>query len=164
MVAVIRSLCSRGESDRYDRRTRRIRCNRRDFAPGSITGTALLGLVTAEPHEPDDAEHAQHGRQQQVEADAEDLVRGIDAHRLEEEAPERVQRDVQRERLPLQSRDAAFDHTDRPNTMQAPDRLVEERGLERRVLAADTPAGGARGSISSPHGSVVGFPNSSWLK
>ena len=45
---------------------------------------------------------------------------------------------------------------------EARERLVEERRLERRVLRVAQRS--VRGAISSAHGSVVGFPNSSWLK
>ena len=56
------------------------------------------------------ADDAQHRREQQVEADAEDLRRVVDAQPLEEDAAERVHRDVQRERLALaSSRDRAFE-------------------------------------------------------
>jgi len=49
-------------------------------APEDLGGTA----PAAEPHEPDARDDAQHGRQQEVEADAEELRRGIDPQPLEE--------------------------------------------------------------------------------
>ena len=63
---------------------------------------------------------------------------------------------------PSFERGASLDEQQDPEDGEARERLVEERRLERRVLrVADGPVCGA---ISSPHGSVVGFPNSSWLK
>ena len=69
----------------------------------------------------------------------------------------------ERERLTAPEMKTAFAPRSGAEHEQAPQRLVEERRMERRVLL-EYPAGGARRSIFNPHGSVVGRPNNSWLK
>ena len=87
---------------------------------------------------------------QQVEADAEDPRRVVDAQRLEPDAPERVHRDVQA-RTPARasSREAAFDEHDGAEHEQAPQRLVEERRMKGRVLR-EAGADGARRRSRAP--------------
>ena len=69
----------------------------------------------------------------------------------------------ERERLTLAQAAVSFEPHDRAEHEQAPDRLVEERRLERRERARSRTAG-ARGRSRAPTAACVGRPNSSWLK
>src|SRR4051812_45794045 len=94
----------------------------------------LLRLVAAKPHEPHDAEHEEEDRHPCVHPQPGDLVRGIDAHVLEEEPGEGVEHDVERERLPELETSAALDQEQDAGNDEARERLVEERRVERLVM------------------------------
>ena len=128
------------------------------------TGTALLAArdarATRTTPTPNTNTTMRHPR---VDPQPADLVRGVDAHVLEQEAGERVERCTYSANVwPFFSRQRCSTSSRMPTTSEAAERLVEERRLERRVLRVARRAGVA-GAISSAHGSVVGFPNSSWL-
>src|SRR4029453_16560702 len=91
--------------------------------PGDSVGRdgagRVLGAPAPEPHEPGDGEDADERAHPRVDPDAEDLIGGVDAEVLEEEAPERVRREVQREHLALAQPEAPLDQQDDAQQEQA---------------------------------------------
>ena len=113
-------------------------------------------LRAGEPHQADDG---QHGRDVEVEAQAEEVLRGIDPDRLLEDPERRVPGHVQGEQAPRADPPVVAQPDQQGGEGQVPDDLVQERRLEGPVAEVPgRPVG--RGDLQT-QGSVVGFPNSS---
>src|SRR5262245_34466603 len=111
--------------DGHRRATRRSRSRADDARPGA----PVL------PHElpPDEERHREHeedGRHPEVQPLAEELVRGVDAQLLLEDAAERVPGDVEGEQARRADADQPLDEQQHPDADEVVDELVQEDRVE----------------------------------
>ena len=85
-----------------------------------------------------------------VEAQPEVAVGRVDAEVLGEEATERVEGGVGREQVAPPQPDPALDQEQKPESGQVPDRLVQERGLERPWQVSPSRSGAGTSPGCSP--------------
>ena len=133
---------------------------------GGPTGRRHTRLPAVHPdvdRQPQHRDHEDDQRHPLVHPQADDLVGGVDAQPLDEEAGERVAGDVDDERGARAAASALRSiQISTTHQQQVPQRL--RRGTSDGTWrTARSPAAGARGEISRPQGSVVGRPNSSWF-
>ena len=84
-------------------------------------------------HEGDHGTDEDQRRHPGVDPQTEDVVRVVDAQQLDPEPPDGVERDVQHERATVPEPEPPVRPHHDGSTGQAPQRLVQERRLERRV-------------------------------
>ena len=99
-----------------------------------------------------------------VPAERAELVGLVDAQALDPEAPDAVAEHVDRQQLAAGPLVPLVEPEDQSDEAEVPQRLVEERRVERRARRVLAVAGRCASSISRAHGRSVGFPYSSWLK
>src|SRR3954453_21175181 len=102
-----------------------------------LRARAIRAALPADELPPDEErrrEHEAHDRNVCVQAEAEVLVRRIDAQQLLEEAPEAVPGHVEREQRRPPDAKAAVDEQQHEYADDVPDELVEKGRVERRVL------------------------------
>ena len=128
-------------------------------ARGEPAGGAGAPLDASEPRQ---AGRAEQRGDEEVQAQAEDVMGGVGAQELLDDAETRVAGDVQREQPGRPDRAAMAEPDQGAGKREVPDQLVQERRVKRGdVFVA---AGTVRGIYPKTQGRLVGPPKSSWLK
>src|SRR3954451_16627609 len=99
------------------------RCGLRRPPGDDLAGPAAL------PDEVSDGQHPDDDRGEDVQAQAEEVLGGVDAQRLDVPAPEAVEGDVQGERPPVAEPEPPVGPDDDAGGDQVPHQFVEERGV-----------------------------------
>ena len=128
-------------------RDRHLRALR--HGPARLGRPLAVGAEELAPHEVRGAEHEDDDRHPRVQAQAGDVVRGIDAQQLLEEAPEGVVGDVEREQSGRPDLEALADPDQQQRTRARP-RSARRGTSGGRSRCSGTAAAGARDRSSGP--------------